>query len=258
MNRESKTKIYDDRTFFGAYLDATDEKKIIVDALVETIVQTRTNDILDLGCFDGTLIKAVAAKVLHAGKKINKIVGVEPSPDPLHTFKKSIENSDLSVKFEFINETMETFLGSTQECFDWTIACHSLYWLQTPAETISQIAASAKNGAIVIRDSGVLHQIEKKYRPLMINNTKLFFSSDEITDHLQKLAIPYSVNILPAHIRVPSLEQRNELKAMTGFLLDLTFDQIRDELLEDFYHDLGVKDGHIQFNNALIRFGETS
>jgi hypothetical protein len=123
------------------------------------------------------------------------------------------------------------------------------------SQIIKKIIKTAKNGAIIIRDTGVLHEVEMKYRPLMTNKHKRFISSKEICDVFNDTHVKYEIQNFKASMRVANYKSP-EFKQLAGFLLDLTLDEISDSLLEKLYNDLNVKNDRSTYGIDIIWFGE--
>ncbi len=251
----TKTDIYEDKQFFGGYLETTSEKDLFASIFADVVSERKFVNLLDLGCFDGSLTKRILQQLKTKSCLPASVTAVEPATLPLQEFEKSRPENVEITDWQFVNSTMETFLTQNTERFDWAIVSHSMYWMKSPFETLQKIAASCKSGVMVIRDSGLLHMIEKKYRPLMTTQQKQFYSSAELTLILGQIKVPYKTSSFKASMAVPDVSSPN-FKPLVGFLLDLTLEQIREDLLPELQQDLCVKDGRAQYGIDLIWFGE--
>jgi SAM-dependent methyltransferase len=249
---DQKTDIYEDKTFFGDYLESTSEKDTFVDIFVKKVAEKKIESLLDLGCFDGSLTRKLVSQLIKNGVGLNRVTAVEPARAPLEEFESTA--SAIDVTWQFKNLDMQAFLNSRRESFDWVIASHSLYWMGDSHKLIGDIVDSARNGVIVIRDPGLLHWVEAKYRPLMTKKTKRFISSREIGESLDMVNAPFKCESFAASMAVPDATSA-EFKQLAGFLLDLTLDEIDESLLAELYSDLEVRNGRARYGIDLIWFG---
>ncbi|MEQ1665629.1 MAG: class I SAM-dependent methyltransferase, partial [Bdellovibrionales bacterium] len=239
------------------YLESTSEKDFFSDTFINKVKGKKISSLLDLGCFDGTLTRKLIANLEKSNQSLSILTVVEPAAAPLKEFEQqmisvnALKNNDL----QFINSSMEDFLLKNMTTYDWVIVSHSLYWVGDNSQVIKKIINTAKNGAIIIRDTGVLHEVEMKYRPLMTSKHKRFISSNEICDVFNEACVKYEIQNFKASMRV-SNSNSPEFKQLAGFLLDLKLDEINDSLLENLYNDLNVKNDRSTYGIDIIWFGE--
>ena len=249
---KSKTDIYEDASFFGQYLDSTSEKDYFAKLLSRSVAGNEIKNILDLGCFDGTLTCKIVREINQSGSAIQTVTAVEPSAAPLADFAERVKAVEFSsVDWSLKNQTMESYLASTEQRFDLLVASHSLYWIGDNNLIVRQIATRSKNWAIVIRDSGMLHELESKFRPRMTNKSKRFISTKEIVEALEPLNLQFRTHHFEASMQVPSLGTP-EFKSLVGFLLDLQLSEIDDRLLPEIYSDLSVVNGRSSYGIDVI------
>lgn len=257
MSNTSKTDIYEDKTFFGDYLESTSEKDFFADTFINKVKGKKISSLLDLGCFDGTLTRKLIANLEKSNQSLSLLTVVEPAAAPLKEFEQQMirVNAPKNNVLQFINSSMEDFLFKNMTSYDWVIVSHSLYWVGDNSQIIKKIINTAKNGAIIIRDTGVLHEVEMKFRPLMTNKHKRFISSKEICDVFNESRVKYEIQNFKASMRVANYKSP-EFKQLAGFLLDLTLDEISDSLLENLYNDLNVINDRSTYGIDIIWFGE--
>src|SRR5690606_17429818 len=124
---------------------------------------------------------------------------------PLRELEKKVATDNDGAQWEFVNSLMEDFLNRNTFQGDWVISSHSLYWMGDNTEILRQLARAGRNVAIVIRDPGLLHEVETKYRPQMTEKKKRFISSNEIKRDLLKLDIPFLSESFAATMHVPKV-----------------------------------------------------
>ena len=198
----------------------------------------------------------VALKAYELGSPLDHITAIEPAAAPLKEMQNSLANMPAGTKWDLINSNMDNFLNSNKNTFDWVIASHSLYWMNNVSENINSISKLGKNGAIVMRDPGVLHQIEIKYRPLMTKKVKTFYSSADVVEELNILNVAHTVQSFSATMNVTAPDT-SQFKQLAGFLLDLTLDEIDPQYLESLHKELNVKNGKSSYGIDIIWIGET-
>lgn len=256
MHKPIKTEIYEDRTFFGDYLESTSEKSQFVELFLKQLNNGKIESLLDLGCYDGTLTQKLALRLSQTGQKIKRLTAIDPAAGPLNEFRNRLGAQLQSAQWQLINMGMESFLAQNKEVFDWVLASHSLYWMGDSQTLIPHIIKSAQSGAIVIRDRGLLHHIEEKYRPRITQKTKRFISSHEISAEFKRLGVDFKTESFVASMAVPPPETL-EFKQLAGFLLDLTIEELDENQLPELYADLKVEKGRATYGIDVLWFGET-
>jgi 2-polyprenyl-3-methyl-5-hydroxy-6-metoxy-1,4-benzoquinol methylase len=253
MKKQDKTKIYDDQTYFGGYLEATDEKGVFITHFLEHIKGTSCSTLLDLGCFSGELTRRIAKSLQDQGVALKKVTAVEPASQPLEICKTELSKNAHSADWNFANSSMEDFLTQNTQTYDWTIVSHSLYWMKDANTLIGKIVNSCRHGVMVMRDQGMLYQIEKKFRPLMTAEKKTQFSSQDLERELKSLAISYNKSSFLAEMAVPSSD-KSEFAQLVGFLLDLQDHELNPELFQELYQDMNVRDGFASYGIDMLWF----
>lgn len=252
--KRTRTDIYEDKTFFGDYLESTSEKDIFVHRFADRVRGEAVHSLLDLGCFDGSLTRNMVSSLLQKGHPLQRVVAVEPAEAPLLELKKSVFQEGQQPNWECVHSSMEAYLSRTTDLFDWVIVSHSLYWMGDSNEILKSILNAAKSGAIIIRDTGLLYEVEVKYRPMMTNKKKRFISSKEICDGLKEIGAKFEVESFASSMGVPD-QNSDGFKALAGFLLDLTMGEIKEDLLKNLYDDLDVKNGRSSYGIDIIWLG---
>ncbi len=79
MSKLSKTDIYEDKIFFGDYLESTSEKDFFINEFVKRVSGTQVNSLLDLGCFNGSLTRKLISRLEQAGQRLANITVLEPA-----------------------------------------------------------------------------------------------------------------------------------------------------------------------------------
>jgi hypothetical protein len=125
--------------------------------------------------------------------------------------------------------------------------------MKEPNSLIGRIAHSCRHGVMVMRDQGMLYQIEKKFRPLMTAEKKTQFSSQDLERELTVLAIPYKKSSFVAKMAVPAAD-KSEFAQLAGFLLDLQAHELKPELFQKLYQDMNVKDGFASYGIDMLWF----
>lgn len=253
VDHAKPTEIYEDSTFFGQYTRFTDEKQRLANLLSSRMKGTDICHLLDLGCFDGEFSRRLVDRLQACGGAVKTFTGVEPAKEPIECFAQARESMGCELILK--NATMEEFLATAApKKYSWAVASHSLYWLRSPDQVLSQISKVADRSVIVIRDPGVLHELEVTFRPAMLQDGKVFFSSKEIAQSLTKLGIPFTQESFSAEFAVPPID-KPEFANLVGFLLDLKVEQLDTSLFPEIYRSLKVRDGKAHFNNDVIYLG---
>lgn len=248
---KSKTELYEDRTFFGQYLDSTSEKDYFAVRLAEAADPRSVHQILDLGSFDGSLTEKVVRQFQKRGFELAEVMAVEPALAPLESFRDRVTSEFFGLTWNFENTTMENYLLKPNGSHDLAIASHSLYWMGSDGAPVRAITWAAPKFAIVIRDTGVLHQLESKFRPMMTEKKKVFISTAEIETSLQEGEVDYSIQHFEASMAVPPADTP-AFKSLVGFLLDLQLNEIDESLLARVFEELNVTDGRAVYGVDIV------
>jgi len=251
--KQDKTKIYEDQTYFGGYLEATDEKSVFVAHFLEQVKGTSCQSILDLGCFTGELTRKIANALIKRGVDLKSVTAVEPARAPLEICQEEVKKNSTPVDWQFANQSMEDFLANNNRTYDWTIVSHSLYWMKDATALLSKIVKSCRNGVLVMRDQSMLYQVEKKFRPMMTTEAKTQYSSFDLEQVLKQLNVSFKKTSFGAKMSVPPIDQP-EFAQLAGFLLDLQAHELKPELFAELYQDMRVNGGLSEYGIDMLWF----
>lgn len=210
--------IYDRPETFDSYLKVTSEKAELARRFaLRFSAPTEPVSLLDLGCNDGDLtlqcLTAVADR-LPAG---SRVTCVEPSAVALEKFRQ--RRLPPAVEFRFVPQSLEEFLGSTHEIFDWTLASHCLYWTKDLDQVIRRALAISRNLCVVLREKNGLYDVEEKLWHLVRSERGPMRTADEIESALRAAGATYERENVATSLPLPE-SGSPEFAQLVSFFLD--------------------------------------
>ena len=209
--------IYQD-SVYSAWLKNSNERDVL-----EQVFRDRTSwwckdalSILDIGCGTGSAAGRLFSILNQQGFSYD-YTGVDPYQDQLDRFREAFPEQKV---MNLICSKVEDF--SPSRTYDFTMAVHALYYVDSFEEILKKIHATAPKSVVVHHGKFGMNEVHQKFRQHVKKGPHIISTWEDVQKSLDATGIPYTSEVRDTEVNVSSCKdpENSEGRKLIKFFLE--------------------------------------